>query len=269
MTSPTYTISFLFSIALWIFILLEYANAAKPADFTGDGTTDLALWEPSSGNWYVKTTESAGPNHTCPPCFSYYGYGGCVAQWGLPGDTPRSADFDNDNKVDMAVWRPNTKTFWVRLSNPVYGGCAVAEIAMGTAALSTDRPDAADATGDGFADVMLFRRTANGEKWVVRNGSNQKITTFNANHLANAFETPFATVSADYQPDQVAPRVEGARFENINGYKLWTITQFLNYPQGAEGSWVGSNSHVEFAPADPDEVATRGQWGGAPAVLFD
>ena len=42
-------------------------------DFDGDGETDLAVWRPAEGNWYI--VFSATGTWT-------------VLQWGLPGDMP-------------------------------------------------------------------------------------------------------------------------------------------------------------------------------------
>jgi hypothetical protein len=39
-----------------------------PGDYSGDGVTDLAVWRPSDGLWYI--------------------YGGATTQYGQAGDVP-------------------------------------------------------------------------------------------------------------------------------------------------------------------------------------
>ncbi len=56
-------------------------DVAVPGDYTGNGVTDLAVWRPSDGTWYMKTS-------TCPSYAAPTGYGGCFRQWGLSSDLP-------------------------------------------------------------------------------------------------------------------------------------------------------------------------------------
>ena len=58
-----------------------------PADFTGDGKADIAVWRPSSGEWFVLRSEDS----------SFFSF-----PFGTTGDTPMPTDYDNDGKVDAA-----------------------------------------------------------------------------------------------------------------------------------------------------------------------
>ena len=101
------------------------ANAAPP--------TDLAVWRPSSGTWYV-----LGAVQT------YY-------QFGTSGDTPVPGDFDGDGKTDFSVFRPSNGDWYITKSSV---GSGFDEIHFG---LSTDLPAFADFDGDGKTDLAVFR----------------------------------------------------------------------------------------------------------------
>ena len=61
-----------------------------PADYDGDHKTDIAVFRPSDGNWYIHNS-SNGQFVTI--------------HWGQTGDVPVPGDYDGDGKNDVAVFR--------------------------------------------------------------------------------------------------------------------------------------------------------------------
>lgn len=112
------------------------------ADFDGDGRTDLSVFRPSDGNWYLNRSTD-----------------GFISQnWGLSGDIPAPGDFDGDNKTDLSIFRPSTGTWWIVRST---GGLLT--LAFGS---SGDIPVVGDYNDDGISDIGVFRPTTN--VWYVQ-----------------------------------------------------------------------------------------------------
>jgi hypothetical protein len=140
-------------------------------DFDGDAKTDISIFRPNAGEWWINRSSS---NQTAAAQFGqsadkitpgdFTGDGKTdIAFWrpdtgvwfvlrsengsffsfpfGANGDIPVPADYDNDGRTDAAVFRPSTSTWYIQLSS---GGTTIAQFgAVG------DVPEAADYDGDG------------------------------------------------------------------------------------------------------------------------
>ena len=124
------------------------------ADFDGDGKTDLSVFRPADGNWYVKGSTA----------------GFSAINFGLSGDTIIPGDFDGDNKTDRAVFRPSDAAgvadFYVLNSN----GFSVSAYEWGS---TGDIPVIGDYDGDGRDDIAVYR-PSNGTWYIL--GSSGAVT---------------------------------------------------------------------------------------------
>jgi hypothetical protein len=120
------------------------------ADFDGDGRTDLSVFRPSEGNWYLNRSTA----------------GFSVIKWGVSGDTLVPGDFDGDNKTDTAVFRPNADSsqpdFFILNSN----GFTVSGVSWG---VSGDIPMNGDYDGDGKTDIAVYRPST--QVWYILNSN--------------------------------------------------------------------------------------------------
>ena len=146
-------------------------------DFDGDSRSDISVFRPSDGVWYLNRSTSGftafqfGLSIDKPVAADYDGDNRAdaavfrsgvwyrmlsgngttdVRSFGLPGDIPVPADFDGDSKMDIAVFRPSTGVwYWIRSSTGEFGA-----VRFG---LEGDIPLPGDYDGDGRADINVFR----------------------------------------------------------------------------------------------------------------
>ncbi|MEO7506089.1 MAG: FG-GAP-like repeat-containing protein [Pyrinomonadaceae bacterium] len=104
------------------------------ADFDGDGRSDLSVFRPSNGSWYLLRSRD--------------GFAGMP--FGLATDKIVPADFDGDTKTDIAVYRPSTGVWYIINS----GNGTFSYYQFG---LAEDLPVPADYDGDNKADIAVFR----------------------------------------------------------------------------------------------------------------
>ncbi len=125
----------------------EFASRAL-FDYDGDGKSDVSVFRPSAGSWYISNSSNN----------SFTG-----VQFGISSDKIAPADFDGDGKADISVFRDG---FWYRLNSSNNQFVAVQ---FGSAG---DLPVPGDFEGDGKADISVFR-PSNGTWYRLNSSTNE------------------------------------------------------------------------------------------------
>jgi hypothetical protein len=148
------------------------------ADFDGDGSSDLSVFRPSAGKWYVD--KSSG--------------GSSTVAWGNASDIPVAGDYDGDGKTDIAVYRPSSGKWLIQDS-----GGGTQSVAWGNA---TDIPVPGDYNGDGKTDIAVYRPSSG--KWLIQDsgGGTQTIAWGNATDIPvpGDYDSDGKTDAAVYRP---------------------------------------------------------------------
>jgi glucose/arabinose dehydrogenase len=224
-------------------------RARARADFDGDLRTDIAVFRPSDGVWYINHS-SNGSNR-----FHRFGAAGDIpvpddfdgdnisdigvfrpseGAWytfhsfdntvgllssGSAGDIPIAADFDGDARGDYATFNPSTGVWTIVYShNPTIG-----TINFG---VNGDIPTAGDYDGDGLADLAVFRPSTGDWWWAP--SSTFPGGAFNSIHWGQNGDVP---VQGDFDGDF---KTDFAVFRPSTG--VWFIRQSSN-GGAAIGQW--------------------------------
>jgi hypothetical protein len=137
------------------------------ADFDGDGKSDVSVFRPSAGFWYVLGSQS----------------GFIGRAFGVSTDKIVPADYDGDGKTDIAVYRSGV--WYLQRSLLGFTGITFGSV--------SDIPQPADYNGDGRAELAVFRQSNGG--WYLYNLVTNQTTSY-------AFgQTGDKPVAADYDGD--------------------------------------------------------------------
>jgi hypothetical protein len=233
------------------------------ADFDGDGKTDLSVFRPSEGNWYLnrstagfsvlnwgistdtlvpgdydadgKTDTAVFRPNANPAVSDFYilnsnGFTVTGVSWGTTGDTAVVADYDGDGKADPAVFRPSSNTWYVLKSTGGFSSDVFGQ--------SGDVPMAMDTNADGKAQITVFRSSNN--TWYIARPTGVPATNFDAIPFGNVGDR---LVPADYDGDS---KDDVAVYRPSNG--TWYV---LNSSGGTSTTPFGVSTDIPV-PGDYD-----------------
>ncbi|MBV9957985.1 MAG: VCBS repeat-containing protein [Acidobacteria bacterium] len=130
-----------------------------PGDWDGDGKVDVAVYRDGTqanpqSFWYYRPSSGGSSGEIIG------------IQWGQDGDTAVPGDYDGDAKIDAAVFRPTTATWYLRNSNSP--GSPVAQ----RWGIQTDQVVQGDYDGDGKTDIAVWR-ASNGTFFTIDSSTGQ------------------------------------------------------------------------------------------------
>jgi hypothetical protein len=247
-------------------------SSAVNANFDGDGKSDISIYRPSAGEWWINRSSSSqtiaaqfgnSSDKIVPADFSGDGktdiafWRPSTGEWfilrsedssfysvpfGAAGDVPAPADYDADGKADTAVFRPSSGTWFINKSG---GGTDIVPFGQ-----TGDVPVTGDYDGDGKSDIAIFR-PSNGQWWLNRSSAGVVAASFGI--------TSDKPVQGDYSGDG---KTDIAFWRPSTGE--WFIlrsedSSFYSIPFGAAGDTPSPGDYDGDGKTDP-AVFRAGVW---------
>ena len=187
----------------------------KKADFDGDGRTDISVWRPDSGVWYISNSSNSSFR---------------IQNFGIVSDRLTPGDYDGDGKTDLAVWRPSDGS-WHIYSRSIYRS-----VFFGT---NGDIPVPADYDGDGRTDIAVFRPSSG--VWYIWNSFDSRGTSFTIRQFGLNGDKP---VTGDYDGDGKADLavwrpVEGVWYLMQSSQGFAAVSFGISTDVAAQGDYDG------------------------------
>ncbi|HQU83353.1 MAG TPA: M20/M25/M40 family metallo-hydrolase [Pyrinomonadaceae bacterium] len=210
--------------------IVSAAPIRSRMDYDGDSKTDVSVFRPDTGNWYLNQSQGGfasvafgqngdkivpadydGDGKTDVAVFRNGNWylnrsqaGFTAVSFGTAGDIPVPEDYDGDGKADVAVYRPSVGAWYLLKSTEGF-----AAINFG---ILTDKPVAADYDGDNKADVAVYR---DGNWYILQSQQGFKAVAF-----GTATDKP---VNVDFDGDNKA---DISVYRDGNWYQLRSTAGF-------------------------------------------
>jgi hypothetical protein len=127
-------------------------------NYDGNNVTDLAVFRPSNGTWYIKRMGDIIKPFAQLPGNDGQSYR--IIRWGSADDKPLAADFDGDGMDELVNFRPSDGNWYIY--NRVLDSYQVVHWGQ-----NGDVPMAKDFDGDGRTDLSVYRPSEG--TWYIHN----------------------------------------------------------------------------------------------------
>ena len=208
-----------------------------PADYDGDGQTDVAVWRTRTGEWRVRLSASGGVLQ--------------VTRWGKRTDVPLPGDYDGDGETDFAVYRPSQNA--VRVQNDSCGGSRT--IMLSPRGIARGAPVVGDFDGDGRDDPGTYDAVTGNMSVLV--GATSSTPWVKPVTLAGGAQPAIADYDGDDKDDLAtfSPKIRPINVRNSAPGGTWTISKSGSNNSVVTQAWGGALGDLPV-PADYDAVGS-------------